>query len=321
MFVVRIGKKKATDRPKSIRVCDPGVINCGFMRVKVGTPIAVLPGGKLNSGRKIHGEKGMKTIRVRDLEMSFVEEGSGMPLLLVHGFPLDHSMWKYQIPEFAQHCRVIAPDLRGFGRTTATPGTSTMEQMADDLAALLDALGVQEKIIFCGLSMGGYIAWQFARKYEDRLQALVACDTRAIADSAEQAVSRRELAERVLREGPAPVADSMLPKLFAGETPERRPDLVSATRDLIMRTRPEGIAAALRGLADRPDVTEWLPKLEVATLVIVGEHDAISTPEEMEGIAESLPNSAWVVVPHAGHLCPLENPEVFNQAVAQYITL
>jgi 3-oxoadipate enol-lactonase len=263
----------------------------------------------------------MKTVRVRDLEMAVLEEGAGLPLVLVHGFPLDHSMWKYQIAEFAQHCRVIAPDLRGFGATTATAGTSTMEQMADDLAALLDELGVHEQVLFCGLSMGGYIGWQFARKYESRLKALVACDTRAIADSAEQAASRHELAERVLREGPAPVAETMLPKLFAGETQERRPDLVRETKDVILRTNPEGIAAALRGLAGRPDVTEMLPKIEVATLVIVGEHDAISTPDEMQGIAESIPNAAWVFVPHAGHLSPLENPDVFNEALAQYITL
>ena len=263
----------------------------------------------------------MKTLRVRDLEMAFVEEGSGLPLLLVHGFPLDHTMWKYQIDQFAQHCRVIAPDLRGFGRTAVTPGVATMEQMADDLHALLDALGVQEQILFCGLSMGGYIGWQFARKYENRLKALVACDTRVIADSAEQAASRRELADRVLREGPSPVAETMLPKLFSGETQERRPDLVQATREVILRSKPEGIAAALRGLAERPDMTEFVTKLEVSTLVIVGEHDAISSREEMEGIAESMPNAAWVVVPHAGHLSPLENPDVFNEALAQYITL
>jgi pimeloyl-ACP methyl ester carboxylesterase len=263
----------------------------------------------------------MKTLRVRDLEMAIVEEGSGLPLVLVHGFPLDHSMWKYQVAALAQHCRVIAPDLRGFGATTATPGTATMELMADDLAALLDELGVQEPILFCGLSMGGYIGWQFARKYESRLKALVACDTRAIADSAEQAASRHALAERVLGEGPAPVAEAMLPKLFAGDTQERRPDLVRETKKVILGNQPQGIAAALRGLAERPDVTEMLPQIEVPTLVIVGEHDVISTPEEMQGIAEAIPNAAWVVVPQAGHLSPLENPDVFNEALAQYITL
>jgi pimeloyl-ACP methyl ester carboxylesterase len=263
----------------------------------------------------------MKTLRIRDLDMAFIDEGSGLPLLLVHGFPLDHSMWKYQLDEFAQHCRVIAPDLRGFGRTTATAGTTTMEQMADDLNDLLDALGIHEQILFCGLSMGGYIGWQFARKYENRLKALIACDTRVIADSAEQAASRRELADRVLREGPSPVAETMLPKLFSGQTQERRPDLVQATRQVILGSKPEGIAAALRGLAERPDMTEFVTKLEVSTLVIVGEHDAISSREEMEGIAESMPNAAWVVVPHAGHMSPLENPEVFNEALREFIML
>ncbi len=263
----------------------------------------------------------MKTYRVRDLEMAVEEQGAGLPLLLVHGFPLDHSMWKYQIDYFAQHCRVIAPDLRGFGSTTVTPGTSTMEQMADDLNALLDVMEVRDQILFCGLSMGGYIGWQFARKYGHRLRALVACDTRAIADTEEQAAGRRQLAERVTTEGPAAVAESMLPKLFAEETQQRRPDLVDATRSVILRTNPQGIAAALRGLAARDDVTELLPKLEIGSLVIVGEHDAISSPKEMEGIAESMPNAAWVVIPNAGHLSPLENPDVFNEALREYILL
>jgi pimeloyl-ACP methyl ester carboxylesterase len=263
----------------------------------------------------------MKTLRVRDLEMAVVEEGSGLPLMFVHGFPLDHSMWKYQIEAFAQHCRVIAPDLRGFGRSTATAGVATMEQMADDLNGLLDVLGVQEPILLCGLSMGGYVGWQFARKYQARLKGLIACDTRVIADTAEQAASRRALADRVLEEGPAPVAESMIPKLLSDETLKSRPDLVESVREVIMRTEPQGIAAALRGMAERPDMTEFVAKLDLSALVIVGEHDVISTESEMEGIAESMPNAAWLVVPRAGHLAPLENWDVFNDALRQYITL
>jgi pimeloyl-ACP methyl ester carboxylesterase len=129
------------------------------------------------------------------------------------------------------------------------------------------------------------------------------------------------LADRVVKEGPAPVAEAMLPKLFANETQQRRPDVVRAMREVIMRAKPEGIAAALRGLAERPDVTDCLPKMEVASLLIVGEQDAISSPAEMESMAQAMPNAAWVVVPHAGHLSPLENPDVFNEALAQYITL
>ncbi len=263
----------------------------------------------------------MKSVRVRDLEMAVVDEGSGLPLLLVHGFPLDHSMWRYQIGYFAEHCRVIAPDLRGFGRTTATAGKTTMEQMADDLAVLLAELGVRDPILFCGLSMGGYVGWQFARKYADRLRALIACDTRVIPDSPEQAANRRQMAERVLSDGASVVADAMLPKLFSDETRKQRPELVETTRQVILKNPPEGIAGALYGLAERPDMTEFVRHLELLTLVIVGEHDAISSAAEMQEIAESMPNASWVMVPKAGHMSPLENPEVFNEALREFITL
>ncbi len=263
----------------------------------------------------------MKSVRVRDLDMAVVDEGSGLPLLLVHGFPLDHSMWRYQIGYFAEHCRVIAPDLRGFGRTMVTAGKTTMEQMADDLAVLLAELGIREPILFCGLSMGGYVGWQFARKYADRLRALIACDTRVIPDSPEQAANRRQMAERVLSEGASVVADAMLPKLFSDETRKQRPELVETTRQVILKNPPEGIAGALYGLAERPDMAEFVRHLELLTLVIVGEHDAISSAAEMQEIAESMPNASWVMVPKAGHMSPLENPEVFNEALREFITL
>ncbi len=263
----------------------------------------------------------MTLVNIGDIELGVVDVGSGIPLLLVHGFPLDHSMWRYQIEEFAPHCRVIAPDLRGFGKSGVTPGTVTMEKLADDLIALLDALHIQDRVIFCGLSMGGYVGWQFARKYQDRLLALVACDTRVAADTSDQAANRRQLAERVMSEGPGVAADAMLPKLFSPAAHQHRPELIEQTRQVIVANHPQGIAATLGGMAVRADVTDLLPQIEVPTLVVVGELDEISTPDEMEAIAEALPNSAWVVVPGAGHMSPLENPEVFNKALAGYITL
>src|SRR5262245_18723810 len=125
----------------------------------------------------------------------------GHPLLLVHGFPLDHTIWQPQIDYFANHCRVIAPDLRGFGDSDVTSDVVTMEQMADDLHSLLDALEVREPVIFCGLSMGGYIGWQFWRKYRRRVRAMILCDTRAVADTAEAAEGRRKLATNTLKDG------------------------------------------------------------------------------------------------------------------------
>ena len=127
-------------------------------------------------------------------------------------------MWRPQIDYFVDHCRVIARDLRGFGGTDVTPGAVTMEQMADDLNALLDVLEVREKVIFCGLSMGGYIGWQFWRKYSDRVAAMILCDTRSIADTPEVAEGRRKLAATTLRDGPAAAAKAMLPKMFAPAT-------------------------------------------------------------------------------------------------------
>jgi len=244
--------------------------------------------------------------------------GPGIPLLFVHGFPLDHSMWQPQIEFFGERQRVIVPDLRGFGQSAPAGDTVTMEQFADDLAGLLDALHVTEKIVFVGLSMGGYIGWQFWKKYSARLAGLIQCDTRAIADTAEAAANRRQLAERVLREGSGCVAEAMLPKLFS---PGVASTTLAQTRQVMLHNPPAGIAAALRGMAVRPDVTDWLPQIELPTLLVVGESDVISPPAEMEGLAEVIPDAAWLVVPQAGHMAPLENPKVFNEAVEEFLML
>jgi len=148
----------------------------------------------------------MAIMKLCDIGMNVVERGSGVPLLLVHGYPLDHSMWQGQIEGLGDACRVIAPDLRGFGASGVTPGTVTMGQMADDMAALLDALKIHEPIVFCGLSMGGYVAWQFALRHRQRLTKLILCDTRAAADSPEAAAGRLKTADKVLDEGAAVAA-------------------------------------------------------------------------------------------------------------------
>ena len=261
----------------------------------------------------------MPRVRVGDCELFVADEGRGPPLLLVHGFPLDHAMWKHQIKAFARDCRVIAPDLRGFGQSDVTPGVVSMEQFADDLAALLDALGVSEPVTFCGLSMGGCIAWQFWIRHAPRLSRLVLCDTRAIADSDEVARGRRVTAERVLQEGPAVVADAMLGRLFCEATCREQPELVVELRRVIFATNSDGIAAALRGMAQRPDVTARLAEINLPTLVLCGEHDEISPVPEMRGIAEKIPAAEFVVVPNAGHMAPLEQPACVNDALGRFL--
>jgi pimeloyl-ACP methyl ester carboxylesterase len=264
----------------------------------------------------------MKHVQVGKTKLAVFTGGEqGHPLLLVHGFPLDHTIWQLQIDFFVDHCRVIAPDLRGFGASDVTPGVVTMEQMADDLSGLLDALDVKEKVIFCGLSMGGYVGWQFWKKYRHKVLAMIACDTRAVADNEDTAAGRRKMAEMVLKEG-SPIASSvMMPRMFAPATYQTKPELVRQVQQMMERQTPAGIAAAALGLAAREDVRDLLPTIDVPTLVIVGQHDVISTVDEMRGIADAIPDAVWVDVPQAGHLAVLENPAVVNKAVAEFITL
>ncbi|MDH3719792.1 MAG: alpha/beta hydrolase [Planctomycetota bacterium] len=249
-----------------------------------------------------------------------VQRGAGDPLLLVHGFPLNQSMWNAQIDHFAETHQVIAPDLRGFGGSVVTPGTVTMEQYADDLASLLDVLEVRQPVVFCGLSMGGYVAWQFWRKHRDRLSALILCDTRAVADTDEVRQGRLEMAQRVVREGAEFVADGMLPKLVGPGAVNSQAEVVEAIRQMILTTDPETIAAAQRGMAQRPDVTGTLGKIAVSTLVLVGQHDTISPPDEMRQIAAAIPDSRFVEILDTGHMAPMENAPAVNAAMAEFLS-
>ncbi len=261
----------------------------------------------------------MKRLAVGTIEMAYIERGEGMPVVLVHGFPLDHTMWETQIEPLARAFRVIAPDLRGFGHSGASDGAVTMEQMADDLAGLLDAMGIDEPVALCGLSMGGYVAFQFWRRHRRRLRGLILADTRAQNDTPEVAAGRLEMAQRVLQDGPAPLVETMMPKLFAEATVANRPEVVESLRQVMMGTDPTGIAAAARGMAERPDVTDLLPTIDCPTLVIVGNQDAISPPEEMSQIAAAIPDARFVEIAASGHMSPMEKPVAVNLALLKFL--
>lgn len=261
----------------------------------------------------------MKKVTVNGISLAVHDEGSGPPILFVHGFPLSHSMWRNQLEAFSSNHRVIAPDLRGFGESDVTEGTVTMEQHADDLAGLLDELNVDEPVVLCGLSMGGYIAWQFQQKFPERLRALILCDTRAVADTPDGVENRKRLAKMVAENGSAAVASAMLPNLFSSATADRDQSAIDELRQTIDATSPQGIAAASLGMAERPDVTPLLPTIETPSLLIVGEDDGISPPEEMRSIAVAMPNAAVFEVPNAGHMSPLENPAAVNMVIQQFL--
>jgi 3-oxoadipate enol-lactonase len=258
-------------------------------------------------------------LSLRETPMHVVEEGAGPPLLLVHGFPLDYTMWRHQIARFAATHRVIAPDLRGFGRSGVTPGKVSMAQFALDLSEILELLQESRPVVLCGLSMGGYIAWQFFQNHRHQLAGLIICDSKASPDSSEAVRQRLESAEKLEQEGTRFLADAMLPKLFGEPLLKNPPAFVQETIEVMLRSDPAACAAAQRGMAEREDFRPRLSSIDVPTLIVCGERDAISPPSEMREIAAAIPGAKYVEIPRAGHLSPLESPEPVNEAIGEFL--
>jgi pimeloyl-ACP methyl ester carboxylesterase len=265
----------------------------------------------------------MKRAALATVDLAYLDRGAGSPVVLLHGFPLDHTMWSAQIEALAATHRVIAPDLRGFGQSSlgdADPDKGvTMEQYADDVAALLDAIGVRASVVLAGFSMGGYIAWQFVRKFQDRLRALIQVDTRAAADTDEARKNRLKMAENIHDWGSARVAEMMGPKLFSAGRFEANPAIVQELRQVVARTNPDAIACAQRGMASRPDMTSFMPSIRVPTLVIAGAEDALTPASDAREFAAKIPNSHYVEIADAGHMTTMENPQAVNDAMTKFV--
>jgi len=260
----------------------------------------------------------MSIARVREIELAYDASGNGSPLVLLHGFPFNRTLWREQVEAFRGRYRCICVDLRGHGETTATGDIATMEEMAADVAALLDELQI-ERVSLGGLSMGGYVALAFYRSFPERVRALILADTRPQADTDEARRSREETATRVLREGMTIIADTMLPKLLAPSTHAERPDIVARVREMILNTNSLGAAAALRGMAARRDQTELLHKIQCPTLIMVGSLDAITPPDDAEALHREIRGSHLEVIEGAGHVSNLERPTQFSRALANFL--
>ena len=257
--------------------------------------------------------------RVRGIDMSYDDTGgSGAALVLLHGFPFDRSMWRGQAEALGGEFRVVAPDLRGAGETHLGVGGVTMETLAEDVAALLDGLNLG-RVVLGGLSMGGYVAFEFFRKFPERVRALVLADTRPQTDNEEGRRAREENARRALQEGMAPIVEAMLPKLLSAGTRERGGEVLRRVRAMMLGTSPEGAAAALRAMAVRRDQTDLLPSINVPTLIVVGSEDAVTPPADAEAMGAKVEGSRLVVVEGAGHLSNVERPEEFNRALVEFL--
>jgi pimeloyl-ACP methyl ester carboxylesterase len=245
-------------------------------------------------------------------------QGTGTPILFVHGYPHDHTIWRGlidRLPDY--HC--IAPDLRGMGQSDAPDLGYGMSIYAADLAALLDALGV-ENAVLCGLSMGGYIAFEFLRRWRSRVRGLILMNTRAEADSAEGRRARDVAAALARDGGGTAIAESMLPQMLAPETLSRRPDTVDRVRAMMARTPVSGIVGALAAMRDREASESLLPTLNrLPTLVMVGEADVLTPPHQASAMAKAIPGARLAVIPDAGHLPPVEQPAATSEWVREFL--
>ncbi|MFF5283402.1 alpha/beta fold hydrolase [Streptomyces sp. NPDC012756] len=247
----------------------------------------------------------------------YEDRGTGPALLLVHGHPFDHTMWQPQIDRFSRAgYRVIAPDLRGYGATPlgASSGSTLLGDFAEDLAGLLDALGIDDCVV-AGLSMGGQIAMEFVRRHPGRVRGLVLADTFPAAETEDGRKARNAMADRLLREGMRGYADEVLDRMVAPYNTHAAPHV----HRMMCATDPVAAAAALRGRAERPDYRETLGALAVPALVVVGRDDTYTPVADAEEMHALLPHSTLTVIERAAHLPNLERPEEFDAALDAFL--
>jgi 3-oxoadipate enol-lactonase len=245
-------------------------------------------------------------------------EGSGDPMILLHAFPLNGRMFEPQMEAVAGARRLVAPDYPGFGRSPRTPAQPDVRYYAECVCGLLDRLGLG-RVVLGGVSMGGYVAFACMRLFPERVSGLILANTRPEPDSEEMRENRKKMAHRVAREGVEVLIELQMERLLARSTLENDEEVVQKVRAMILESSPGGVVAALGAMRERPDSTMLLGKIRVPTLVIGGEEDEISSPEVMAAMAEKIPDSRHVTLPHAGHLSNLEAPDGFNSVLRKFL--
>lgn len=238
---------------------------------------------------------------MKSVNLFYKEAGKGPMMILLHGYPLDHSIWSPIVPFLTREARLIMPDLRGHGQSPSPDGIYTMPEMANDVLNLLDQLG-EEKAILVGHSMGGYVVLNFQHQYPNRMSGLALVASRAGSDSAERKQERINTANQVLKSGVGLVADSMLTRLSS------KTSLYPRLTDIMLRTSAKGIAGTLRGIAEREDATSWLQQVKIPSLVLAGEMDMIVPLDESRNMSEAMPDCELVIAKGCGHMPMMESP-------------
>jgi 3-oxoadipate enol-lactonase len=270
----------------------------------------------MNARRDVVGET--RRLTVHGVNLAVEARGEGPAILLVHGYPLDRTIWREQI-DGLEGFRRVAPDLRGMGQSDAPDLGYGMALYAADLAAVLDALGV-DQVVLCGLSMGGYVAFEFLRQWRSRVRGLVLMDTRAEADAPEVRRARDAAAATARERGTAAVTDAMLPKMLSPSTLTGRPEVVERVRSLMASTPVAGLVGALGAMRDRASSESLLASLAgIPTLIIVGAQDILTPPDHARAMAEAIPGAQLAIIPGAGHLPPVEQPEATTESLREFL--
>jgi pimeloyl-ACP methyl ester carboxylesterase len=247
------------------------------------------------------------------------DQGSGPPIVLLHGFPLSRRMWDREVRVWSKNFRVVAPDFRGFGDTPMTSGNFSMAGCAQDVRALLASLRIDKDVVLVGLSMGGYVCFEFLREYQDSLRGLILVATQPTADPDAGREARYETAEFVRRQGSSALAERLIPRFLGKTTLAKKPEVVKTVRTLIESNSPEAIAKACYGLAERRDATSFLADIRIPTLVVAGVEDALISTAQSEAMHRQLRHSQFVPVEECGHLINLEQPETLDNAVSAFV--
>ena len=257
---------------------------------------------------------------INNTQIAYSDHGMGLPVIFLHAFPLNRTMWDGEIAALLaeQRYRLVSLDWRGLGESEIPNEISTMELLAGDVAALMDHLGI-EKAVLCGLSMGGYVAFACLRQNVQRIAGLILADTRPAADTPEAQANRENMARLAETQGTTAIADLQLPRLISNYTRQHDPQVESRIRRMIEAATPPGIAAAARGMGQRSDSNDLLASISCPVLVIVGEQDSLTSPAEVKTYAGRIPGAQFVTIPHAGHLSNLEQPAIFLATISSFL--
>ncbi len=257
-------------------------------------------------------------IKSGDAEIVYWSLGDGPAVVLLHPFPAHHEICLPVAQALAGRYRVILPDLRGHGESAVGEGTASMEKHAADLARIMDDADLGRAPLI-GVSIGGYVLFEFWRKHRGRVAALGLCNTKAAADSAEARAARLQAANDVLERGTEPFFEAQVPRLLGKTTREMRPDLVEGALRMMRKMSPENVAQVQRGMAERPDSVDTLKTIDVPTLLVTGDEDVLTGLNEAELMHRHVAGSRLRVIPRAGHYSPWEQPEEAARVLRQFL--